>query len=85
MENVRSGLIISLNEILGIGLIRDSNNQKIRFYVNDTKEPTIKGDLVTFNINFRNWHLAATDISVLTSTKKHCNISLMALPNALGK
>jgi len=66
---MRSGFIISISKTVGVGLIRDSNNQKIRFHIDDTKGVPTKGDLVNFEICFKNWCLVATDVIVSQPNK----------------
>ncbi|GGE41431.1 hypothetical protein EV200_101652 [Pedobacter psychrotolerans] len=74
---MRSGFIISISKTAGIGLIRDSNNQKIRFHVEDTNGVPNKGDLVTFEISFKNWSLAATNVMVLHPPKESAQDALI--------
>lgn len=59
---MRTGFILSINRVAGIGLMRDSNDQTIRFYLDENKETFQRGDYVSFEISFRNRNLVAVNI-----------------------
>ena len=68
--NNRTGEIIRLNEILGIGYVRDPEARELfPFRVAETERPIREGDTVTFVVE-RDWarSLAAANAQSFTAT-----------------
>lgn len=61
----RTGIILSLNKKAGIGLIQDTNNERIKFFEADAESIPLRGELISFEIDFRNESLVATNIDLL--------------------
>ena len=61
---MRTGQIISYNKIAGTGVIKDTNDQQIRFIMTDIDFSPARGMLVVFEIAFRDHGLAAIDVDI---------------------
>ena len=59
---MRTGKILSYNSKAGVGLIQDTNNQRVKFYIEDCKTRPFGGNEVYFTISFRNGGLIAGNI-----------------------
>jgi len=59
---MRKGTIIAYNNKIGHGIIKDTNNQKIKFHL-ESKEQVSRLDFVQFDIAFVNGSLRAVDVS----------------------
>lgn len=62
---MRTGTIMAYNKKVGVGLIKDSNSETIKFYEGDANSFPARGTVVTFDIGFRNRALAAINILIL--------------------
>ncbi|QPH41266.1 cold-shock protein [Pedobacter endophyticus] len=62
---MRTGTIIAYNKKVGVGLIKDSNGQHIKFFETDSDSLPARGAAVTFDIGFRNRALAAINVFIL--------------------
>jgi len=60
----RTGTILSFNKTAGIGLIEDLNHERIKFFGSDKKSPPSRGEQISFEIDFRNKSLVATNIGI---------------------
>jgi len=63
---MRTGHILSYNKKVGIGFIKTNNNQRIKFFSDDSLASPHVGDAVSFDISFRNGSLIAINIKLLT-------------------
>ena len=59
---MRKGTIIAYNTKIGHGIIKDTNNQKIKFHL-ESKEQVSRLDFVQFDIALVNGSLRAVDVS----------------------
>ncbi|MCZ4222375.1 hypothetical protein [Pedobacter rhodius] len=59
---MRTGIILSINRVAGVGILKDFNNQTIRFYVEDSEKNICRGDTVNFDIFFKQRGLVAVNI-----------------------
>lgn len=66
---MRTGVIISYNQKVRLGIIKDSNSQKIRFFNENEKVIYKRLDSVTFEIAFVDASLMAVEIVLVTSHK----------------
>ncbi|MFC4210903.1 cold-shock protein [Pedobacter lithocola] len=71
---MRNGIILSFNKSAGVGIIKDSNNQHIRFYADDSKKIPSVGETVSFEIVFRNKNLVASNLKVFKSEESNRNL-----------
>jgi len=72
---MRIGKVLSINRKAGVGLISDSNGDRIIFSLKNNISIPGREDLVTFDICFRDGSLRAVDIAVLNYspiTVVHC-------------
>ncbi|RZL60125.1 MAG: hypothetical protein EOO93_15185 [Pedobacter sp.] len=65
---MRTGTILSFNKLAGVGILKDLNNQTIRFHTENTKLLPLRGDVVSFDIGFVNRSLVATNLKVVTKS-----------------
>jgi len=65
---MRTGQILSFNKKAGIGLIRDTNDEHIKFYIEDSKLHPVRGDNISFEIGFRGGALIAKKLKLLTTS-----------------
>jgi len=81
---MRTGTIIAYNKKVGVGLIRDSNSQHIKFFETDSNSLPARGDVVTFDIGFRNRALAAINVFILKlDSEGNQRLKAQVLPPAL--
>lgn len=59
---MRTGIIISYNHTAGLGFIKDSNKQRIRFYNEDKTVVFKQFDVVQFDISFVRNNLQAVNV-----------------------
>ncbi|WP_083837973.1 hypothetical protein [Pedobacter agri] len=59
---MRTGIVIAYNSKVKIGIIKDSNGQKIRFYLEGVAITFRRFDVVQFNISFIAGSLRAIDV-----------------------
>ncbi len=65
---MRKGKIISFNILSGAGILLDSNNQTIKFTNQNLKRTPLKGDQVSFEIEYLNKNLVVKNIELLNKT-----------------
>lgn len=61
----RKGIIFSFNKTAGVGFIKDSNKQKIRFYAQDNQKMLSVNDLVSYEITMIKGRLTAVNITLI--------------------
>lgn len=61
---MRHGIILSYNKKIGIGVIKDSNDQHILFKRIEMDEFPVRDSVVTFEIRYDNGALTAVNLSV---------------------
>lgn len=59
---MRNGTILSYNKVIGVGVIRDSNQQHILFYYGITSVIPVRGSAVRFEIQLQNGALVAVNL-----------------------
>ncbi|UKT62158.1 hypothetical protein [Pedobacter mucosus] len=62
---MRLGIIISLNNTVGIGIIKDVNGGKIRFHLESTNKPFFVHDLVSYDIYILESGLVAINLKLV--------------------
>ncbi|QPH40194.1 hypothetical protein [Pedobacter endophyticus] len=62
---MRTGIVVSYNTIERIGLIKDSNNQKIRFYNENSAIFFRKNDVVNYSVALTNHGLRAVNVTTI--------------------
>jgi len=62
---IKTGIILSFNKLAGVGVLKDSNNQTIKYHAENDKLHLLKGDVVSFDIGFHNKRLIATNLKLL--------------------
>ncbi|MDN3586174.1 hypothetical protein QWY86_05820 [Pedobacter aquatilis] len=62
---IRTGTILSFNKLAGVGILKDLNNQTIKYHAQNDKLLPLKGDVVSFDIGFHNNRLIATNLKLL--------------------
>jgi len=68
---MRTGTILSYNKIAAVGLLRDENNQTIKFYADGAKTVPARGENVSFEISFFNRGLVAINVTPYTRKSEH--------------
>ncbi|WP_316809049.1 hypothetical protein [Pedobacter agri] len=66
---MRTGIVMSYNQIAGVGFIKDSNKQKIRFYNEDKTIVFKRFDVVQFDISFVKSSLQAVNVMPIRDKK----------------
>lgn len=66
-KEIRKGQVLAYNKTAGIGLINDANDERIKFYTEETDQIPARGDEVFFKIDHRKGHLAAIEVFIINS------------------
>lgn len=56
------GVICSYNKVVGIGVIKDTNKQKIKFFNQNTLIPFLPNDVVRYEVSQTSYGLMAIDV-----------------------
>jgi len=64
---MRKGQVLAYNKTAGVGLINDTNDERIKFYAEGTDQIPARGDEVSFKIGLLKGHLAAIEVSIINS------------------
>lgn len=59
---MRKGIILSYNRVVGIGIIKDENDQHILFYMDTRSILPVRNSSVTFDIQYQRGSLIATNV-----------------------
>ncbi len=66
LESIRKGVVISFNQSKGYGFIKDkSSQQSIFVHINNTKEPIVEQNMVTFEVEKGPKGPIAVNVSVI--------------------
>jgi hypothetical protein len=73
---MRTGIVVSYNGFIGSGIIKDPNNQKIRFRQSQLFDQLNRFDLVEYEIELTEFGLMAVDVKAIKDTTgAHLNLA----------
>ena len=64
---MRKGQVLAYNKSARVGLINDTNDERIKFYPDGKDQTPARGDEVSFKIGIRKGNLAAIKVSIINS------------------
>lgn len=65
---MRTGKVISFNKLTGAGILQDSNNQTIKFINENPKITPLKGDQISFEVEYSQKSMVVKNIEILGKT-----------------
>jgi len=65
---MRTGKVISFNKLTGAGILQDSNNQTIKFINENPKRTPLKGDQISFEVEYSQKSMVVKNIEILSDT-----------------
>lgn len=77
---MRKGVILSYNKKIGIGVIKDSNDQHILFSDIEMNHIPLRNSQVTFDIQYRNGSLLAVNLNFADARPGSEDINFSEIP-----